>query len=99
MPVWGLVFALFYAWSNLSIQDGNVVYGKNEDIYREKGFSLWRLAFVIGTNVQSLYHFALVAAIVTGTLHIYLYVFTVLAGLELSAIMFKRLQYAKEHKD
>lgn len=99
MPVWGLVLALFYAWSNLSLQDGRVIFGDGEDVYRTGGFSLWRLLFLTGTNLQSLFYPALLVAVIVGSVDVFLYVFTVLAASELLAILAKRLEYAGRSKE
>jgi len=95
IPIWGLVMALLYAWSNLTLQDGKVVFGEDEDVYRTDGLSLWRLAFMAGLNVQALFYPALLVAVMIGRVDIYLYTFTLLAGLEMLAILYGRLKYAR----
>lgn len=99
MPIWGLMLAVLYAWTNLSLQDGKVVFGEDKDVYRTSGFSLWKLAFLAGTNAQSLLYPALLVAVIIGNVDVFLYTFTVLATGELLAVLYKRLEYARENKE
>ena len=99
MLVWGLMLAVLYAWSNLSLQDGKVVFGEEKDVYRTEGFSLWKLVFLTGTNVQSLFYPALLVSVVIGRVDLFLYGFTGLAICELLAVLYKRLEYARENKE
>jgi len=98
MPVWGLILALMYAYSTLSVMDGRYVFGDKENIYQGSGRDLWQMAFLFGTNIQALYLPLLLVAVVTHNLPIYLYVFIALNGCEIIAIVVKSLQSARGNK-
>ncbi len=91
-PLLGIVLALLYTYSTLSIMDGRQVFDDGKNIYRGGGWNLWRLAFVAGTNAQSLHLLVLVVLAVTGYMEWYLYVFTIIAACEIVAIVYRRLR-------
>lgn len=93
-PLLGIVLALLYTYSTLSIMDGRQVFDDGENVYRGGGWNLWRLAFVAGTNAQSLHLLLLVVLAVVGYMEWYLYVFTIIAACEIVAIIYRRLQGA-----
>ena len=95
-PLWGVVLALLYTYSTLSVMDGRQVFDDGKDVYRAGGWNLWRVAFVSGTNVQSLHLLVLLVFAVTGYMEWYLYAFTTIAACEIVAIIYRRLQGAKE---
>ena len=86
----GVLLALLCIYSTLTINDGRHVFG-DEDVYRTKRWSLWRLAFMFWTNVQAMYLLFLLIAVVTGHLPLYLYVFMGLTGCEIVAVIARRL--------
>ncbi|MGR3295890.1 MAG: CDP-alcohol phosphatidyltransferase family protein [Candidatus Bathyanammoxibius sp.] len=94
LPLWGVVLALLYTYSTLSIMDGRQVFDDDKNVYRGEGWNLWRLAFVSGTNVQSLHLPILLVFAVAGHLEWYLYAFTTVAASEIVAIIYRRLQGA-----
>ena len=96
LPLWGVVLALLYTYSTLSIMDGRQVFDDGKDVYRASGWNLWRVAFVSGTNVQSLHLLVLLVFAVTGHTDWYLYAFTTIAACEIMAIIYRRLQGARE---
>ena len=93
-PLWGIVLALLYTYSTLSIMDGRQVFDDGKNVYRAGGWNLWRLAFVAGTNAQSLHLLVLLVFAVTGRMEWYLYAFTTIAACEIVAIIYRRLQGA-----
>ena len=95
-PLWGIVLALLYTYSTLSIMDGRQVFDDGKNVYRSGGWNLWRLAFVAGTNAQSLHLLVLLVFAVTGRMEWYLYAFTTIAACEIVAIVYRRLQGARE---
>lgn len=99
LPLWGVFLALLYTYSTLSIMDGRQVFGENQNVYRDDGWNLWQLAFAAGTNVQSLHLPVLLVLAVTGYMEWYLYGFTALATSEIVAIIYRRLQGAKEDEN
>lgn len=96
LPLWGVVLALLYTYSTLSIMDGRQVFDEGENVYRGGGWNLWRLAFVAGTNAQSLHLLALLVFAATGHMEWYLYAFTIVAACEIMAVIYRRLQGARE---
>ncbi len=95
LPLWGVVLALLYTYSTLSIMDGRQVFDDGRNVYRAEGWNLWRLAFVAGTNVQSLHLLVLLVFAVTGHMEWYLYAFIVVAASEIVAVVYRRLQGAR----
>ncbi len=95
-PRLGIVLALLYTYSTLSIMDGRQVFDDGKNVYRGDGWNLWRLAFVAGTNVQSLHLLVLLVFAVTGHMEWYLYAFTTIAACEIVAIIYRRLMTTKE---
>ncbi len=95
-PLLGIVLALLYTYSTLSIMDGRQVFDDGKNVYRAGGWNLWRLAFVAGTNAQSLHLLVLLVFALTGHMEWYLYAFTTIAACEIVAIIYRRLQGAKE---
>ncbi|KKL97137.1 hypothetical protein LCGC14_1837500 [marine sediment metagenome] len=91
-PLLGIVLALLYTYSTLSIMDGRQVFGDGENVYRGGGWNLWRLAFAAGTNVQSLHLLVLLVLAVTGYMEWYLYAFTAIAACEIVAIIYRRVR-------
>ena len=77
MLEWGLVLAVLHTWSNLTLQDGKTVFGEDGDVYRTEGFSLWKLVFLFGTNIQAMFYPALLVAVMFGRVDIYLYMFKI----------------------
>ncbi len=94
-PLLGIVLALLYTYSTLSIMDGRQVFDDGKNVYRGGGWNLWRLAFVAGTNAQSLHLLVLLVFAVTGRMEWYLYAFTTIAACEIVAIVYRRLQGAR----
>ncbi len=94
-PLLGIVLALLYTYSTLSIMDGRQVFDDGRNVYRAGGWNLWRLAFVAGTNAQSLHLLVLLVFAVTGRMEWYLYAFTTIAACEIVAIVYRRLQGAR----
>ncbi len=94
LPLWGVTLALLYTYSTLSIMDGRQVFDDGRNVYRAGGWNLWRLAFVAGTNVQSLHLPILLVFAATGHMEWYLYAFTVVAASEIVAVVYRRLQGA-----
>ncbi len=92
LPLWGVALALLYTYSTLSIMDGRQVFDDGRNVYRDRGWNLWRLAFVAGTNAQSLHLLALLVFAATGHMEWYLYAFTTVAACEIVAIIYRRLQ-------
>ncbi len=95
-PLLGIVLALLYTYSTLSIMDGRQVFDDGKNVYRGGGWNLWRLAFVAGTNAQSLHLLVLLVFAVTGRMEWYLYAFTTIAACEIVAIVYRRLQGARD---
>ncbi len=91
LPLWGVVLALLYTYSTLSIMDGRQVFDDGRNVYRDQGWNLWRLAFVAGTNVQSLHLLVLLVLAATGHMEWYLYAFTAVAASEIVAVVYRRL--------
>lgn len=94
MVYWGLTLALLGIWSTLALSDGREVYGK-EEIYRSEGLSAWKLAFVLGTNIQAMYLLILFLAALRHAMPTYLVVFTFLTGCEVFIIILRRLKYTE----
>lgn len=98
MLVWGLVLAVLGTWATLAITEGRYVFGEGDDVYRSSEWSLWRLIFIVGVNLQSLYLPVLLITAITNTLYIYLYLFILLTGVEIYFIILKRMMSARENK-
>ena len=76
--------------------NGRQVFDDGKNVYRDQGWNLWRLAFVAGTNAQSLHLLVLLVFAVTGRMEWYLYAFTTIAACEIVAFVYRRLQGARE---
>jgi len=52
-PLWGIVLALLYTYSTLSIMDGRQVFDDGKNVYRAGGWNLWRGGVFAGAQAPT----------------------------------------------